>query len=137
MLLCDMKIGPARGVRPTASPRHALAMMEASGHSMLPVIDANGELVGVITEPDARLLLTPAAHGATRPDVPAVVSAAMTPQASALGLHDGLSRALRILDDVTWDALPVTEGHRLIGILGRDVAVAAQAANDLARAQRV
>lgn len=130
MLICDLKIGPARGVRPSASPRHALAMMEANGYATLPVIDANGELVGVITEPDARLLLTPTSAGAARPELEAMVSAAMTHQPAALGMHDGLSRALRILAEVSWDALPVTDGRRLVGILRRDAAMAAQAEND-------
>ena len=105
-------------------------MMEANGYATLPVIDANGELVGVITKSDARLLLTPTSAGAARPDLEAVVSAAMTSQPAALGLHDGLSRALRILSEVSWDALPVTNGRRLIGILTRDEAMAAQEEND-------
>lgn len=130
MLLCDMNIGRARGVRPSASPRHALEMMETNGYATLPVIDANGELVGVITESDARLLLAPAMAGPERSDPEAEVSAAMTSQPAALGLQDGLARALRILAEVSWDALPVTDGRRLIGILTRDAAMAAQAEND-------
>ncbi len=130
MLICDLKIGPARGVRPSATPQHALAMMQANGYATLPVIDANGELVGVITEPDARLLLTPTSAGAARPDLEPRVSAAMTSQPAALGLHDGLTRALRILAEVPWDALPVTNGRRLIGILTRDEAMAARGEND-------
>jgi len=125
-----MKVGPARGVRPSATPRHALAMMETNGLSTLPVIDANGELVGVVTKPEVRMLLTPTRKGADRPDLETAVSAAMTSQPAALGLHDGLSRALRILAEVSWDALPVTDGRRLIGILTRDEANAAQAEND-------
>lgn len=130
MLICDLSVGPAHGVRPSATPQHALEMMEANGLSTLPVIDANGELVGVVTEPDVLLLLAPTAEGAGRSDLGAAVGAAMTSQPAALGMHDGLARAVRILAEVSWDALPVTDGRRLVGILTRDAATAAQAEND-------
>ncbi|MEO7061848.1 MAG: CBS domain-containing protein [Lapillicoccus sp.] len=118
MLVCDLDVLRARGVRPSGTPEHALDLMAINGFSTLPVIDANGELVGVITEQNARRLV----------DGSGEVSLAMS-QPPALGIHDGLSVALRILDGSAWDALPVTDDRRLVGLLSRQSAMAAKVSN--------
>jgi CBS domain-containing protein len=94
--------------------------MVQGGFRHLPVIDAEGALVGVLSERDLRArlgteverfpdaafdLLSEAVEGTMRPD-PITISADTT-----------LRDALEILTDERIGALPVLDGERLVGIV--------------------
>lgn len=129
MVISDLPVTPARGVRPTATVARALDVSVRSGATTVPVLDANGELVGVVTRDAARRCLAghgvlPGVGGDGRESA-VLVRDLMTPDPPLLSEHDGISVARTLFDQVNWDLLPVTSsgGRRLVGVLHRsDVA---------------
>jgi len=130
VLVCDMQVTAVHGVLPTASPQQAIEEMYRTGLTTLPVVNADDGLVGVITEINAHNLVSHGSSDDLGSHPRLEVRAAMTPPAPAIGMHDGLSHALRILGMVSWDALPVTDEGRLVGLLSRREAIAVKSVND-------
>jgi CBS domain-containing protein len=85
MLAREIMTSPALSVREDASTQMALTLLARAHLTSLPVVDADGELVGVVSEadvlrtalePDPRAHLRPAGHGA---ELPRTVAEVMTP----------------------------------------------------------
>lgn len=114
-------------VHPRGAAREAGALLAAKGYTMLPVVDDDGVLVGVITEADVlrdRLPLDPRTlvHGEPargRPVPRRTVADVMTdPEVVA---HPGtdLGELARLMLEHRVRSAPVVDGRRLVGVVTR------------------
>jgi CIC family chloride channel protein len=83
-----------------------------STHRHFPVLE-NGKLVGIVTQKDL------AEWTQRRPDQTITVAQIMTPDLVTVRPQDTLAHVLHLLNYYRLSALPVTEGHKLIGIITR------------------
>ena len=100
----------------------AWRLMQAREIRHVPVIDADGRLVGIITDADVREAvagLPPHERCVDPVDAPAnlVAGKAMTWSADAVQPETALIEAVRLMHDRRLTALPVVEGDRVVGIL--------------------
>ena len=94
----------------------AVAMLLANRFSLLPVVDENGVVLGVISEAD--LLRDPLDGRRGAP--PATVGAAMTRSPTVVHPRTPLADAQRLVTERGFRVLPVThDGGRLVGVLSR------------------
>jgi CBS domain-containing protein len=114
----------------TASPstpvKDAARLLVEHGISALPVLDAMGALVGIVSEadlvpmqthPDPRAQATPQRPSAGR--TPLTVGEVMTHEVLTLGAGTEVSQAARSLLDAGVKRMPVVRGRRVIGIVSR------------------
>lgn len=88
----------------------------------LPVVDADGVLVGILTETDIRealIGLTALGHTPTLAEIPSslIVGKVMTWGADAVTPATEIAAAARFMRDRKLSALPVVEAERVVGIL--------------------
>jgi arabinose-5-phosphate isomerase len=88
----------------------ALMEMTSKGFGCVGIVDARGDIVGIVTDGDLRRNM--------RPDLlTATVDEVMTRQPKTIGADLLASEALEILNASKITALIVTEGHRPVGIV--------------------
>jgi arabinose-5-phosphate isomerase len=88
----------------------ALVEMTSKGFGCVGIVDARGDIVGIVTDGDLRRNM--------RPDLlTATVDEVMTRQPKTIGADLLASEALEILNASKITALIVTEGHRPVGIV--------------------
>jgi CBS domain-containing protein len=94
--------------------------------SSVPVVDRGGTLVGVVSESDLlrdRVGRDPRAHFLPRDEdgeaPPRTVAAVMTARPVTVDVRADLADATRLLLARRIKALPVVDGHRLVGVLAR------------------
>jgi CBS domain-containing protein len=105
-------------LRPTATVREAVQLLQARDIGALLVVDADDKLVGILSERD---LLTKVA-GADTVDVSRPVSQVMTPKPETVTSTDTLAFALHKMDIGGYRHLPVlTAGHPTGVISVRDM----------------
>lgn len=114
-------------VEPVASVKRAAALLAANGFTALPVVDPDGDLVGVVTEsdvvrgripPDARWRIW-ADEAQGTPDPATTVGEVMTsPALSAAATEDAVQLVRRMIDGKL-RSMPVVDGDRLVGIVTR------------------
>jgi acetoin utilization protein AcuB len=115
---------PVHVVKPRDSLRHARELMEIHRVNQLPVV-VSGRVVGILTDRDLRDAFpsvfesAPGAHhGDANPnEIP--VEDAMTANVLMLGPKDTLENAARLMRSERIGALPIVDGHHLVGILAR------------------
>jgi CBS-domain-containing membrane protein len=104
----------------------AARLLDEHGVSALPVVDATGALVGIVSEadlisietrPDPRTQATPMAP--TAGSSPTTVSEVMTREVLTVSAGSQVSQAARIMLDAGVKRVPVVEGRRVVGILSR------------------
>ena len=104
----------------------AASLLAEHGVSALPVVDATGALVGIVSEadlisietrPDPRTQATPLAP--TAGSSPRTVSEVMTREVLTVSTGSEVSQAARIMLDAGVKRVPVVEGRRVVGILSR------------------
>lgn len=111
MLVRDVFTSPVVAVRPETTMREAVTVLTENRFAMVPVVDGDGHVVGVLSESDALRV------AAQNPEV--IVSTAMTAPAVVAGLDDEVGAvAERMLDD-RLRSMPVVDGDVLIGIVSR------------------
>lgn len=114
----------------TASPstpvKEAARLLVEHGISALPVLDARGALVGIVSEadlmpmqtrPDPRAQATPPRPSAGRS--PRTVGEVMTHEVLTLSAGTEVSRAARALLEAGVKRMPVVHGRRVIGVVSR------------------
>ncbi len=115
-----MTRGPAT-VEELAPLADAAAEMAAGGFRHVPVVDAEGRLVGMISERDLRARLGTDLRGfagAAEAALSERVAEVMTPDPIALPPRAPLAEALAIFSDDRVGAVPVVDdGERLVGIV--------------------
>jgi acetoin utilization protein AcuB len=115
-------------VKPLDSIQHARDLMEQHRINQLPVV-VNGRLVGIITDRNLRDAFPSVfdapplgkSHKAPKGTDPKQirVEMVMTPNVLTLGPKDDVIEAARLMRRERIGAIPIIEGHRMVGILAR------------------
>ena len=111
-------------IRPSATCRDAVGRMHGGGVRHLPVVDAKGELVGIVTDRDLRhhlfdprvlkeigIIAMDTLLNAVR------VADVMSSPAVSVRASDELVEAARLMLEDKVGSLPVLEGGRVVGII--------------------
>jgi CBS domain-containing protein len=126
----DLMSHPVVTVGPQDTARDAAALLARHGFTALPVVNANGELVGIVTEADVmrgRILPDPR-NNHDRPTeppqtAPQTVGEVMTTDVVVMTIGSDLAEVARSMLDGPLRAIPIVEqtpaGQRLVGILTR------------------
>ncbi|HSF05257.1 MAG TPA: CBS domain-containing protein [Methylomirabilota bacterium] len=113
---------PVVTIGPEAAVRDAAELMIAGKIRHLPVVEAGGRLIGIVTDRDLRqVLFSSAGQERLRLGVEAVgdlaVRDVMTWAVVTVGPGTDVRAAARLMHEQKIGALPVTEDGRLVGIL--------------------
>jgi len=126
MKVADIMSAPVFTVRPEASVKEAARLLIEHSISALPVVDASGKLVGIVSEadllpmetrPDPRSQATPIPP--TAGSSPRAVSDVMTKTVISIHTNSEVSQAARLMIDADVKRLPVLDENRLVGIVSR------------------
>jgi CBS domain-containing protein len=122
----EIMSSPVITASPSTPVKDAARLLVEHGISAMPVLDAKGTLVGIVSEadlipmqarPDARTQATPQRPSAGRS--PLTVSQVMTHEVLTLGAGTEVSQAARSLLEAGVKRMPVVRGRRVIGIVSR------------------
>jgi CBS-domain-containing membrane protein len=117
---------PVITVTPDTGIKAAARLLVERAISALPVIDAKGELVGIVSEadllpletrPDPLTQATPLAP--TAGSAPKTVAQVMTRDVLVVTASSEVSQAARLMLDTGVKRVPVVQGRRVVGILSR------------------
>ena len=111
MLVRNRMSGPAVTVRQDADFQKALALMQEKKLRRLPVVDEDGQLVGIIVERD--LLVAAMRYLQSRVEVGDL----MTRNVVTVGPDTDLNEVARTMLERKIGGLPVVEHGRLVGII--------------------
>lgn len=142
MKVTEVMAHPVITVGPDAPIKEAARRLVRYGISALPVVDAEGSLLGIVSEadllpletrPDPRTQATPIARRAG--SSPRTVSDVMTRRVVAVSPDMDMSQAARTMIEAEVKRVPVVDRGRVIGIVSRRdmVRVIARSDADLAR----
>jgi acetoin utilization protein AcuB len=113
---------PVHQVRPLDSIAHARELMETHRVNQLPVV-AKGRLVGIVTDRDLRDAFPSVFEhrkiGADEDPSRITVETVMTPNVLTLGPKDSIAEAATLMRRERIGAIPIVDGHELVGILAR------------------
>jgi CBS domain-containing protein len=143
----DLMTTDVVSVPPETPLKAVAALLVAHRISGVPVVDAGGRVVGVVSEADflakegrrdpnrrrsvLHWLLDRGRADRVRQRVAAVTAGeAMSSPAHTIGLDRPLAEAARLMNDERIKRLPVVDGERLVGILSRADIVRAYARTD-------
>lgn len=116
MLVRDCMTSNPVSVRPESDPLAAIALLKSARIRRLPVVDADGTIVGLVTRHDLELFLSKAPS-------PGVlkrqhrVEQAMTAPVVTVSPNHPLEEAARLMVEHKVGSLPVIENGRLVGII--------------------
>ena|ERR1700730_4062740 len=129
MKVSEIMSRPVITVMADTGIKEAACLLAELGVSVLPVVDAKGRLVGIVSEAD--LLTT----GKT----PRSVIEVMTREVLTVSANSEVSQATWTMIDAGVKRVPVLRGHRLVGILSRRdlVSVIARSGHDHGPARRL
>ena len=110
-------------IEPSASLAEAEQLLERHGYNALPVVDAEGVLLGVVTSLDL-LRAFDFSEDAILPDYEKImrrnVAAVMSRDAQSVAPRAPLTRVLRKLVDTRNKSFPVVDGARVVGVIARE-----------------
>ena len=129
--LCGVKVDeimsrPVVTVAADAGIKAAATLLAEHSVSALPVVNARGELVGIVSEadlmsietrPDPRTQATPLPP--TAGSSPKTVAEVMTREVLTVSTGSEVSQAARIMLDAGIKRVPVVQGRQVVGILSR------------------
>jgi CBS-domain-containing membrane protein len=137
MKVSEIMSRPVITVSAETGIKAAAILLAEHGVSALPVVDAKGGLVGIVSEadllsietrPDPRTQATPMAP--TAGSSPQTVAEVMTRDVLTVSTGSEVSQAARIMLDEGIKRLPVVQGGRVVGILSRRDLVKVMARGD-------
>ena len=126
MKVTEIMSRPVISVTPDTTIKEAAQLLVEHGISALPVLDATGDLVGILSEadllpletrPDPRSQATPLAPTAGL--APHTVAEIMTRDVLVVSAATEISQAARIMLESGIKRVPVVEGRSLVGIVSR------------------
>jgi CBS domain-containing protein len=126
MKVSEIMSRPVITVSADAGIKDAAMLLTANDVSALPVVDADGSLVGIVSEadllsiearPDPRSQATPLPP--TAGSSPSTVAEVMTRDVLTVSTGSEVSQAARIMLDAGVKRVPVVKGRRVVGILSR------------------
>lgn len=137
MLVHEVMTSPVVSVRPDTTLKQAVAELDQHQVTSMPVIDAQGRLVGVVSEADViRDVMLPDRR---RHEIPVQVSGVpaslrvadvMTHLPLCVGPDDDLAEAVELLVSTQVKSLPVVEHDHVVGMVSRRDVIAVLARND-------
>jgi CBS-domain-containing membrane protein len=142
MRACDIMSGPVVTVSPGTAVKDAAKLLAAHGFTALPVVDADGGLIGIITEADVvrgrfphdpRYRITDAYDRVVddQPRVPpATVGEVMTTPAIGMGAGTDVVDLVSAMLSDRIRCIPIVDGSRVVGIVTRQDLVRALARDD-------
>jgi CBS domain-containing protein len=125
MLVRDVMTTPVVTIHATMSIKDGLRLLDEHHVTSLPVTDADGRLVGIVSEadllrdavrPDSRTSLLPhdvVEHHPTR------VEEVMTTSSLTVAVDDDLSEAVAVMTTHRVKSMPVVEEGRVVGVVSR------------------
>lgn len=136
MLVSEVMTAPPLAVGRDSTLAEAIDLLGGRGVSALPVVDADGRLVGIVSEADIlrqSLPQDPRAH--LRPTPPVAeeelrVEDVMTVDPVGVAPHGDCADVAQVLADTGWKSLPVVEDGVLVGMVSRSDLLRALAVSD-------
>lgn len=123
MRLDQVMSTPAVTVTPETSVKSAAEIMSARGFTVLPVVDANLELVGIVSEGDLiadrfpRDARQPARIDEETEHLPTTVGAVMTRVVISAALHEAIRAVIARMRAARVRAVPVCDEGRVVGVV--------------------
>lgn len=138
MLVGDIMTSPAVTVRDHATPQVAVKLLAERRVTMLPVVDGDGRLVGIVSEADLLVLPEspdPRAHLRPTSSVPAgcaprTVADLMTRSPQTTSEHADAAEVATLFRRTAWKCLPVMRGGELVGVVSRSDIIRAMSRDD-------
>lgn len=126
MLVSELMTTPAVTTTPETSIKAAARLLRDRGVAAVPVLDADGALVGVVSELDllrGTVVPDPVAHLFPVPDaagpVPRTVADVMTSEVAVVAPSGDLHDAAQLMRRSGVRSLPVLEHGRVVGVVSR------------------
>ena len=138
MLVEEIMTSPAVTVRDDASVEAAVQLLAERRLTMLPVLDAERRLVGVVSEADLlgmaeradpRAHMRPIRPGAAE-NGPKTVAELMVRTPHATSEHADVAEVAALFHRTAWKCLPVIRGEQLVGVVSRSDIIRAMARDD-------
>jgi CBS domain-containing protein len=138
MLVGEIMTSPAVTVRADATPHVAVELLAQRRLTMLPVVDAEKRLVGVVSEadllalpepPDPRAHLRPIAPGVAEP-TPKTVAELMIAPPNTTSEHADVANVADVFRRTAWKCLPVMREGELVGVISRSDIIRAMSRDD-------
>ncbi len=137
MLVREIMTSPAYSVLEDASLEEALKLMATARVTGLPVVDADGRVVGIISEADllkADLEPDPRAHARPSPQSTqshlATVRQVMTSDPHTVREDNDVAEVAHTFATTSWKSLPVVRGDILRGVISRSDVIRAMSRSD-------
>jgi CBS domain-containing protein len=126
MLVHEVMSAPAITVSARTSVRDALRVLDRHGITALPVVDAEGLLVGVVSEADLmREAVLPDGRAHMMPTQvveytrTGTVADVMTTSVCTVSSHSDLVEAVDVMTSTMVKSLPVVDDGRIVGVVSR------------------
>jgi CBS-domain-containing membrane protein len=126
MLVREVMSAPAITVSTETFTRKALKMLDEHGITAMPVVDSDGDIVGVVSEADLvrdEILPDPRAHmipvSITEWGPPQRVGDVMSTPALTVSSSTDLVDAVDLMTSTVVKSLPVVDGNRVVGVISR------------------
>ena len=137
MRALDIMSSPVVTVTPEMTVKYAANLLSAHGFTALPVLDADGRLIGVVTEADLLRDRFPRdaryrqGEDTVADDPPAgTVGGVMTTPAVGMGAGTDVVDLVRVLLEDRIRSMPIVDGAHVVGIVTRRDLVRALARDD-------
>jgi acetoin utilization protein AcuB len=122
LTVSDLMTANPDTVKPDTPLSEVINIMKVEGCRQLPVVDASGKVVGIVTDRDVRLAMNSpiVLHGRWQDDEllnTATADSCMTPNPVAVTSTSPAYRAAEMLSAYKFGALPVVDQGKLVGII--------------------
>ncbi|HEV7195328.1 MAG TPA: CBS domain-containing protein [Pedococcus sp.] len=137
MLVRELMTSPATSLRAGSRLESAVQVLAAQRISAVPIVDAYGHVVGIVSEADVlreglpedpRTHLRPTQESTT--PWHRLVDDVMTVDPVTVGAHTDAARAAELMADMGWKSLPVVRDAQLVGVISRSDLMRALATPD-------
>ncbi|WP_432479285.1 CBS domain-containing protein [Nocardioides sp. GXQ0305] len=126
MLVRDVMSAPAIGVREETSIKDAIEQLDRNDIAAMPVLDEDGQLVGVVSEADLigeMVVPDPRAHEVpvrlTKAPLGVRVADVMSTLPLTVTSDTDLARAADLMTSTAVKSLPVVDGGQVVGVVSR------------------
>lgn len=144
MLVRELMTSPATSLRAGSRLETAVQVLAAQHITAVPIVDAYGHVVGIVSDADVlreglpedpRARLRPV-HESTTP-WHRTVDEVMTVDPVTVGAQTDAARAAELMADMGWKSLPVVRDGQLVGVISRSDIMRALATPDVQTQERI